>query len=609
MARGIRWALTNFRAGLHTEPSKTGSGEIYAIDMDGLRVDPDGRLINRYPLVNVSGLGAIVSGLSISRRGGEIVISYLLANGVLKLFIAGGTDPNPITDTDLTGKLSSDFAVKNVVILTSNGVDTGYWLDLQSFNPPTTPTVAGYKLGIVPPDASGVAGAPAVGGSMAVGFYYYRFTYLRSSTDLSADDPFQDAESNPATTILEVEVTAGNDQVDLSSLMVSSDPQVTRKNIYRSTVQASALSANAQADLTYYRITNLLNATTTYSDTAADASITGNTQLRTDNDKLPTTVSNLAVYNDLIFAACSDELRYSDIRNGSPIWWAFPLANTIRVNSEIEFCVRYRDVLLFGGPNGIWRLTGSSEFNFDIDQISEIGPVDAFAWTLTNTFMAFVGVNGLYFCDGIRVEDIHNPLIGFFRNIQIKTGSVIYFHSEEILFTIYADLAAGGTIVYNFLRQPDGTWQKWEDANILQGGNIITTSIIDGEKSIDIYIVEDGENEIREILWDRTGITTDSTNEASGISIPWLWKSQILTWSSEGEKKFFQYLDIDVAASATITVQIWIDRISIVNVAYNVTAHIIRPYRVRIGKRGESIQIQLSGTAAATIERLQLIGS
>ena len=95
---------------------------------------------------------------------------------------------------------------------------------------------------------------------------------------------------------------------------------------------------------------------------------------------MPAAVKQLYEYNNLIFGAAGDRLVYSDIRNGTPTPWAFPSVNEIRVDGRVDFCAELRDVLLFGGKTGLYRLTGVSEYDFRVGTLGRIGPIDGYAW-------------------------------------------------------------------------------------------------------------------------------------------------------------------------------------------------------------------------------------
>jgi len=603
MAKSISYSLTNFRASLHTQPAKIDAGGITLADMKNLRVDANGMLIPRYAVTQAKNLGDSPTGFAVARHGDHVVPIYLADNGDLGVII-NNTPVDILLASDMTGRISADFIVKDVIVVTSEGSDQGYWIGLQNW-----PALEVHPLGIVPPVLSGATPTPGVGGSMAPSlYYYYRQTYQRS---VNTVDPFNLAESN-GSDVVEVLLGAGDSSVAWTDLPNSTDGQTTRKILWRSEGQASQLPAGAQLTEKYYLVAYLLADATTFLDQNADGVITANTQLRIDNTRVSSDVQNFAYYRDRVFAPAKEDMFFSDRRAGDPVWWAFPEDNALRVNAEKVFAVEWRGVLLFGGPDGIWRLVGDNVYNFEIDRISRIGPLDGFSWAKTKDFIAFVGINGLYACDGIRVESLHDvALRGFFDNMQTKKGAVVAFPSEEILFNVYVDLAAGGSASYQFLRQPDGAWEKWEDINISQGDWLVTTSLVDAEKTLDVYIIEDGENEVREILWDRPTIKQDTDLEGAD-DIVWSFKTQRLFWKTQGlggQRKIFRWVEIIPTSTKTMTVEVWVDGSSVLSSSYSVARSVIAPFRVPIFSSGFDVQVEVSGTGDVGIESLWIVGA
>lgn len=689
MPKRIDWSLENFNAGMHTEAKRTERSEIFSVDQFGVRADNNGNLSNRYVIRSVANFASVVSGLAHSRNGQNPVTTYLRATGILQLYRSGAADTTLVTDTDLTGKLSSDFAVKDVVVLTSEGDDRGKWIDLSNGEA----SAVAYPLGLAQPDIQSVGISDTGAGSLDTNaLYFYVITYYRNAA------PLANSESEMSSTIELITDVAGG-EITLTSLPASTvaatgademriwrtvgDPPtkdagtatggssttmvdtaqawsiqgvspgdilinttdksqgvitdvsieletITCANGFKGGINNDFENLDAyrvlHADMALYLLATLSITATTHVDTKSDADLTNsaltgyellnNVQNR-KNNILPTTCRNVAVYNDLIFAACETELRYSDLRAGVPAWLAFPADNNIKVNAEILFCTVYRGVLLFGGPDGVWRLSGGTEFDFRVEQISTRGPVDGFAWGENEDLLWFVGVHGLYVSDGVSVRGVGypetsaSPLRDFFLDRSTKTGTAVPLPNDEVLFSVYTNPTTGDDKAFQFLRRGDGTWEKWEDFNVLQGHQVVTTS--GGEKTVDVFVVEDGENEIREILWDRTALTTDSTNEDATIQIDWLWQTQIMDFDDLGiadQKKLYQYIEIELAEPKTVVATVTINGVDVIAaVSYSVTVNPIRPYRIPIKRSGENIQVKLTGSTATVIRAIRIVGS
>lgn len=142
--------------------------------------------------------------------------------------------------------------------------------------------------------------------------------------------------------------------------------------------------------------------------------------MRRDNQRLPSQAFMLAHFNGRLFAPVGDALRYSDVRDGVPVQWAWPAANSIRVSGVVLFCVEHRGVLLFGGPGGIWRLTGADEYSFDVDRVSGIGPVSRGAFGRFASSIGFIAAGGFYVTDGVDVQQVSSPALdGYFERTAL----------------------------------------------------------------------------------------------------------------------------------------------------------------------------------------------
>jgi hypothetical protein len=113
-------------------------------------------------------------------------------------------------------------------------------------------------------DINPLAAPPVIGGftlsagtSLGVGQYYYFVTYVTAVGETSAGGN------------LSVVTTSGNTTVNLTGIPVSSDPRVTARKLYRT-------SLNQSSDSHRFLGTISNNTQTTYTDSTPDASLTGN---------------------------------------------------------------------------------------------------------------------------------------------------------------------------------------------------------------------------------------------------------------------------------------------------------------------------------------------
>lgn len=185
-----------------------------------------------------------------SRQGMTTV--YLAAvnsggNGVIQQFALGGTPANLTlpSGVTLTQSKRTNFVPYQGWTFTTNGTDTPLKID-TSLNvtrwgitaPATAPSVAlgaaGNLIGTVSP-------------------YYYRVTFGNGSQ-----------ESSPGP--VSASIAPNSQQVSLTSIPTSTDPQVTQRNIYR-------LGGTLGQWILVATIND--NTTTTYTDNTADANMTG----------------------------------------------------------------------------------------------------------------------------------------------------------------------------------------------------------------------------------------------------------------------------------------------------------------------------------------------
>ena len=171
---------------------------------------------------------------------------------------AGNTTTNAIT----VGGLTVDTNVL-VVDPTNNRVGFGtttpaYRVDVQGTTLVDSTVSAQGAFNINP-----LAAPPAIGGytlsagtNLGVGTYYYFVVYVTALGETSAG-------AN-----LTVVTTTGNTTVNLTGIPISSDPRVTARKLYRTKLGGTT-------DNQWFLATINDNVTTTYTDSIADASLTG----------------------------------------------------------------------------------------------------------------------------------------------------------------------------------------------------------------------------------------------------------------------------------------------------------------------------------------------
>jgi hypothetical protein len=161
------------------------------------------------------------------------------------------------------GSFGNTNLIPSIALLSTGNVGIGttspaYRVDVQGTTLATSSVSVQGAFNINP-----LAAPPAIGGftlaagtNLGVGQYYYFVTYVTAIGETSAG------------TVLSVVTTTGNTTVNLTGIPVSSDPRVTARKIYRTAL-------NVSIDGQKFLATISDNVTTTYTDSIADASLTG----------------------------------------------------------------------------------------------------------------------------------------------------------------------------------------------------------------------------------------------------------------------------------------------------------------------------------------------
>lgn len=204
-----------------------------------------------------------------------------------------------------------DFSTLKDILYICNGVDGNLKFDGTNV----------YNMGITKPASSPTAASG--GGGVLTGGYSYKVTFYNSSMN---HESLPSAASNTL-------VTAAN-QVALTGIPVSADPQVDRRRIYRTTTNGGIWLFLAEiAD----------NVTTTYADNAADSAL--GIQVEESAFGLPPTAAMLEVYKGFTFMVPKNSSRISFSSKDLP--------NAVHAND-------YRDLDPNDGENvtGLRRLQG-----------------------------------------------------------------------------------------------------------------------------------------------------------------------------------------------------------------------------------------------------------
>jgi hypothetical protein len=264
----------------------------------------------------------------------------------LNLSYVGGTRTGTANDL-------FDSSTLNDVFYLGNGVDS---------NLKYTGTVL-YNMGITGPSAAQTVSFAANTGAAGVltGTYQYKVTFYNSSTG---------HESNPSddnTVPRSVSVALTSQQGSLVGIPVSSDPQVNKRRIYRTT-------ANGGIWL-YLDVIND-NLTTTYTDNIPDTSL--GVALDTFGNGVPPVFAFIEIWKGFAFMVPKNSSRVYFSKSGFP--------NAVDSNdyrdldvgdgSVITGMKRIHDTLVIYKNNSIWNGVGDDRTTFGfIRQIPDVGGV------------------------------------------------------------------------------------------------------------------------------------------------------------------------------------------------------------------------------------------
>ena len=266
--------------------------------------------------------------------------------------------------------------------------------------------------------------------------------------------------------------------------------------------------------------------------------------------RLPPESKSIAYHNDRLFAPVGDRLVFSDVEFGEIRPWSFPLSNDIRRirPGRVDFAVSFREVLLFGGRDGLFRLNGADPTNFDSDEISRIGPLDSFAWSATDNTLGFVGENGLYLTDAATVEYVSDMVLDtFFRDKRARRGVVLFFSDNTFLFSVGLQPVNGGEIDDHLFRRDKGYWTRWDKQSLIQAAS-------GGADWTRYWIAGDGEPRIKELEWNELNDDAD---------LEWSWESNWISGRIGGiqnySKQFQQFL-ISAESDTEMMLETWTNK-------------------------------------------------
>ena len=310
------------------------------------------------------------------------------------------------------------------------------------------------------------------------------------------------------------------------------------------------------------------------------------------NARLPSSVSQIHYYAGRIFAPVGDRLIYSDFDGTISKIWAFPKKNEIRRTrpGRVDFCASHREVLLFGGHDGLYRLTGVDPSDFDSDEISGVGPLDGYSWGTFKNSLGFVGIRGLYLTDASSVELLNEKALdGFFDAKIVQDGAVLFFEDDTMLFFVRLQSVGDEETTDSFFLFDDQHWVRW-------AGETATQFASNAGR---FYVA--GNSKLKQIQW-RAGENTDA-------DLPWVWESNLIHGQAQGAgnlTKRFAELLLSAAEGIDVTLKTWVDTQGEPTEREFTTRDDLYFQRIPIERIGKRLRFRLEGTGPVTIRGLQI---
>ena len=536
------WRTENFSSGIHTKPARLEGGERYARDIENLRITHNGFMKLRGGFKPIGGSGPDITGIAATTRYLLLLRSdgYLYIRDINNLNAESRIANIDPATAGLSGRISLASTAPDYLIVTSEGDDLGFWIDL---NEQSTTFKHAFQLGLDVPHAAQIAaiGHTTTGtGFSGDGWLRYRLTWLRNAPG----EPFDGAESSPSGTV-DVNVIGGG-RININNIQFPTDPQVTHLAIYRNrelVPEQSDLTLNA-ADLHRIATVSRENRSVGYIDDNS-ADFDNGVEIELFNNRLPPGVKQIHFHQKRIFAAAGSKLVYSAFDNLTPQYWRFTPTNSQRRPDagDITFCASHREVLLFGAQDGLFRLDGTDNFDFQVDQISGAGPRDGYSWGVFENTLGFVSGRGFHVTDASNTDLVSDESLDqFFTGQRIERGLVGFFSDNTLIFSVILRPINGGDTKQSYFLFDDRHWTKWSAANVLQ------FATIDGQ----VYIA--GSDRLHRIKWEE-GDNTDT-------ALDWAYESNLIDGDAYGiqsDLKRFTELYINAAAGSRIVLKTWKD--------------------------------------------------
>jgi hypothetical protein len=433
-------ALTfNQLGGVQTRKALTAFAPYEAVSCLGGYFDVNGAFTKRYggEKYNTTSLAASLSGLYHFRYNADSASEFLIASGTT---IKKGNGGSP---TDIkTGQTSGtfyNFATHDDRAFIVNKADLMLWYDGTNVR----------QAGIDAP-SSDPTPAANTSGALLNGTYLINVTF---ESDLGE-------ESNPYSSNATITLSGANDEIDLTSIPVSSDAQVTKRNIYMTEVDGSVLrlqqtindNSTTTASITTDATGRLLEYTHDVAPSGCGGVISHQSRLIVyKNNKIYISYPTTTDYPGAVYfpqGTLDQETDFSsEVGNSDPI----------------TGIISFYDVVFIFKKYDIYILSGTSPVDYRIDRVrndERIGCVSGRTLAIVQNWCFFVGVNGVYRTNGVEIQDVSYCLADWFNQnstdttykinkLYLENSCAVYFKEKNIyLFFNAAGSATNNSMCY-----------------------------------------------------------------------------------------------------------------------------------------------------------------
>jgi hypothetical protein len=245
------------------------------------------------------------------------------------------------------------------------------------------------------------------------GTYQYLLTYYNSTNGI---------ESGPSPVSAEQDFTNGG-TATLTSLPVSTDAQVDKKRLYR-------IGGNLSA---FTLVTELANATTSYSDTLIDSELDGTLLETADASPAPAGLAYLAEAYAMLFGALGSKVRFTPI--GKPSEW--PELYFLQFDATITGIVAVTHGILVFTKFKTYIISGTGPTSLSQQTLSNDQGCLAFesAQSISGSAL-WVSTDGICTSDGNTVTVISKDMLG--KRLFNVIDSVVHDEAYYALLSDYA---------------------------------------------------------------------------------------------------------------------------------------------------------------------------